>query len=421
MRRPRPVDDPRFGKAEPCDCVLDEATDVRRERLERLSNLGSLTRFSFATLIPSGRDGTNEWFPGALETARLFAADPQGWLVFTGSSGSGKTHLAAGIANDRIARGQYALFMVVPDLLDRLRASYDAGEDDLDYTQLFEQVRNAPLLILDDVDAPAGTPWAKEKLFQIINHRYNAELPTVFTTTTRPQELGDRLTTRLCDEELARVLILEGRPRGAYRQIGGMSREKLAEMQFRNFDLRRPGLTSEQRDSLEFAFRAAMSFADEPTGWITLMGPNGCGKTHLASAISNKVLAAGRSVFFAVVPDLLDDLRSSFAPEAETGYHELFEEVRTAELLVLDDLGAQRSAQWAEEKLYQIVNYRTLMGLPTIVTTDQAIDKLQAAYPRVVARIGDARNGIVVGILAGHYRMPSVRPAGAATIPRTRR
>ncbi|MGH2633914.1 MAG: hypothetical protein ACRDG3_10935, partial [Tepidiformaceae bacterium] len=62
IRRDRAVDHPRFGKAEPCDCVLDEATEVRRDRLQRISNLGSLTRFSFETLIPAGRDGTSEWF-----------------------------------------------------------------------------------------------------------------------------------------------------------------------------------------------------------------------------------------------------------------------------------------------------------------------------------------------------------------------
>jgi DNA replication protein DnaC len=47
VRRPRPVDHPRFGKAEACECVLDEASDVRRSRLERISNLGSLKRFTF--------------------------------------------------------------------------------------------------------------------------------------------------------------------------------------------------------------------------------------------------------------------------------------------------------------------------------------------------------------------------------------
>ena len=140
-------------------------------------------------------------------------------------------------------------------------------------------------------------------------------------------------------------------------------------------------------------------------GWLTLQGANGCGKTHLAAAIANRALANGSSVFFAVVPDLLDHLRASFAPGSEVGYDELFETVRNVDLLVLDDLGAQATTQWAQEKLYQVVNYRTVSGLPTVVTTDQPLEQIQAAHPRIVARIADPHAGSVIVILAGHYRL----------------
>ncbi|HKS92594.1 MAG TPA: ATP-binding protein, partial [Tepidiformaceae bacterium] len=166
VRRKRSLDDPRFGRAEPCDCVLDEASDVRQARLERLSNIGSLSRFTFDTLIPSGRASEGDWFRRAFDAATAFAANPRGWLVLTGGSGSGKTHLAAAIANECIAQGRQVLFMVVSDLLDHLRASYDSDADELGFDRLFDQVRNAPLLILDDIDAVAPTAWAKEKLFQ---------------------------------------------------------------------------------------------------------------------------------------------------------------------------------------------------------------------------------------------------------------
>ena len=168
---------------------MTERTDVRQSRLEKLSNLGALTRFTFDALIPAGRGGESEWFRRAFDAAREYAGEPAGWLVLNGPSGSGKTHLAAAIANARIAAGSPALFMVVPDLLDHLRASYDAGENEIGFEAMFDQVRNAPLLLLDDIDAVSGTPWAREKLYQIINHRYNAQLPTVFTCTVKPRQL----------------------------------------------------------------------------------------------------------------------------------------------------------------------------------------------------------------------------------------
>jgi len=421
IRRDRPVDHPRFGKAEPCDCVLDEATDVRRDRLQRISNLGSLTRFSFETLIPAGRDGTSEWFHAGFAAARAFADEPANWIVFTGPSGSGKTHLAAAIANARIGIGLPALFMVVPDLLDHLRASYDATEEELGFEQLFEQVRNAPLLILDDIDAVAGTAWAKEKLFQVLNHRYNAALPTVFTTTTPPQQLDGRLATRLCDEAQSRVFPLEGPVRGGYLQVGGMTRDRLEEMQFRDFIVP-SSLRPEEQASLRAALSAAKDYAEAPGGWLVLLGTNGCGKTHLAAAIANRMLGRGDDVFFAVVPDLLDHLRASFAPQNESTYDETFEQLRSASLLVLDDLGSQKSSPWAEEKLYQIVNFRTLSRLPTVVTSDLRPEGLRTAYPRIHARILDPQRGNRIELLAPHYSLGRASAPGrdAGSAPRGR-
>ncbi|WP_322795530.1 ATP-binding protein [Tepidiforma sp.] len=418
VRRPYPVDHPRFGRAEPCDCVLQEREDQRRQRLTRLSNIGALARFTFETLNPKGRAGTDPAFPAAIDAARAFAQDPPGWLVLTGPSGSGKTHLAAALANHRIALGHPVLFMVVPDLLDHLRASYDTDDEELAFNRVFEQVRNAPLLILDDLDAPAGTAWAREKLHQVVNHRFNLALPTVFTTTSPPESLDDRLATRLTDPSLARTIRLGGASGAAYQQVGGMSRERLAALQFRTFDLRLPGLSPEERASLEAAFRAASAFAENPQGWLVLQGTNGCGKTHLAAAIANRALESGRSVFFAVVPDLLDYLRASFAPGRDAPYDELFERVRNADLLVLDDLGAQATTPWAQEKLYQVVNYRHIAGLPTVVTTDQSLDALQAAHPRIVARIADPHAGVTVAILAPHYHLGRTAPARGPRRPR---
>ena len=105
------------------------------------------------------------------------------------------------------------------------------------------------------------------------------------------------------------------------------------------------------------------------------------------AAIANACLARGSVVLFSAVPDLLDHLRSTFAPQSEVVYDELFSLMRGAELLVLDDLGTQNPTPWASEKLFQLLNYRYQQRLPTVITAnDQGLENLDE---RLRSRLGD--------------------------------
>jgi DNA replication protein DnaC len=413
-----PLDHPDFGRAIPCACVANEQEQQRAARLQRYSNLGPLTRLTFANLLPRGRSAdpqNQERFARAVAAAQRFAEAPDGWLVLYGGSGSGKTHLAAAVANRCIERGEPALFVVVPDLLDHLRSAY-GPDSDVPYDQLFLHIRNAPLLILDDLDAYSATPWAQEKFFQLVNHRFNFRMPTVFTTALSPDQLDDRLATRLLDVTLSDIHQLEARTPPPYEQIGGMARERLTGMTFDNFDPKGLGLVGEARRNLEHAAGLARRYAAEPEGWIVFIGTSGCGKTHLAAAIANERLAQGQSVFFAIVPDLLDHLRSTFSPDSRTSYDEVFDRIRNAPLLVLDDLGAHSSTPWAQEKLYQIINYRHINRLPTVVTTNLQLEDFD---PRLVSRLGDRQLSVVFNIQAPDYRID--RPDAGPRRPPPRR
>ena len=95
-------------------------------------------------------------------------------------------------------------------------------------------------------------------------------------------------------------------------------------------------LPADEQKSLEKAFRAAQNYAENPKGWLVLQGTYGCGKTHLAAAIGNYRDATGEQIIFQVVPDLLDHPRATFNPSSNISYDSLFEQIRTAPLLVLD-------------------------------------------------------------------------------------
>ena len=88
----------------------------------------------------------------------------------------------------------------MPDFLDHLRSSF-SPDSKISYDQLFESVKNAPLLVLDDFGKQTTTPWAQEKLYQVINHRYNAQLPTVITTNCSTDELDAPILSRFVDPQ----------------------------------------------------------------------------------------------------------------------------------------------------------------------------------------------------------------------------
>lgn len=403
LRRDVPLEHLDFGRLFPCQCREQAAATGRLAVLQRYSNLGPLTRLNFDNLLPQGRSSdpaNQERFKRALVACRAYAEETQGWLLLTGVTGCGKTHLAAAIANRRLAQGQPAFFIVVPDLLDHLRAAF-GPQSDLSYDELFELVRNAPLLVLDDLGAHSSTPWAQEKLYQLINHRFNAQLPTVVTTNVSLEDVDERLRTRLTDPKLCQMIEVGAAHIPLWQQVGGMDMQFMSHMVFDNFEWRRDHISREEQESLYRALTLAKNFAEAGEGWVVFQGVNGCGKTHLAAAISNQRLRMGQPVFFVGVPDFLDHLRATFAPDSKITYDELFEKVKTAPLLILDDFGEQTSTPWAQEKLYQIINYRYNARLPMVVTTCLALEEIE---PRIGSRMVDPKVSDVCNINAPDYR-----------------
>lgn len=386
---------PEFGRLELCSCREAELQARAQRRLYSLSRLEDLRQLTFQTFKPQGRvgigDGERRSLEEAFQRSQHYAARPQGWLLLQGGFGVGKTHLAAAVANAAVTAGLPTLFLTVPDLLDSLRAAYSA--EDTSFEERFDQVRQAALLVLDDLGTQNATEWAREKLFQILNYRYINRLPTLVTTNLALEQIEPRIRSRLSDPELVDRVYLHApdyrRPLIDSSQPALSTLDQHRLQTFGSFSFRQEEkLPAEQVRSLEEAFKAAQQFAESAAGWLFLGGAHGSGKTHLAAAVANYAAGQGRPVLFVVVPDLLDHLRATFNPASTVSYDQRFEEIRNVELLVLDDLGMQAATPWAREKLSQLLDHRYVGRLPTVITSAELAEKID---PKLWSRLEDSR------------------------------
>lgn len=403
---------PDFGKVEVCSCRKQALQDSQHRHIYQVSNLGAFEHMTFDTFNPQGRVGLPEsqamTLSFAFNQAQHFAQNVEGWLLMTGGYGCGKTHLAAAIAREAVSRGVPTLFLTVPDLLDWLRASFDRS--DANYEERFNEIRNIQLLVLDDLGTQNATPWVQEKLFQIFDHRYVSRLPLVVTSNQDMDAVDGRIRSRLGDPGLVtRVRITAPDYRSPVHDSNHPQLSALhlhARCTFGNFSLREhEKLEAGEKQSLEKAFQAAQHFAEKPRGWLVFLGGYAIGKTHLSAAIGNYRHAEGEQPMFVVVPDLLDHLRATFSPSSPVSYDRLLDDVRTSPLLILDDLGTQSATPWAREKLYQILNYRYVAELPTVITSVATLDEMDE---RIRSRMLDKRICQIYLIDA-----PPYRPSGA--------
>lgn len=387
-----PVGHPDFGKAVPCACKEEERVWRRLESYRSVSHINDFAHFSFENFDPK-REGLS--LPQQRELAtvwkqcRAYVAEPKGWLLLTGSYGTGKTHLAAAIANGRLEAGHPAVFIVLPDLLDYLRSTFNPASN-VSYDTVFEEVRSARMLILDDFGTQNGTPWVQEKLYQLLNHRYVARYPTVITTNQRLTEIDQRLRSRFEDTHLVTRFDLQFPDYRAGMSASYIDLSTLrdhSQKRFDTFDERLAYLDRKGIENLTRVKQAARHYAENPLGWFVLLGVHGSGKTHLAAAIANEWLYDGfPEVMFVSVPDLLDFLRATFSPDSPVTYDRRFDEVKRIPRLVLDNLGMESASPWAREKLFQLLEFRYNKGLPTVITTSSPPEKLD---PWFESRIAD--------------------------------
>lgn len=129
----------------------------------------------------------------AMRYVEIFDKEESKNISFHGGVGVGKSHLAKCIVDGVIEKGCTAVFITVPTLLRKIRATFDKDAD-LSEDKLFRVLENVDLLVLDDLGTEKSTDWSQEKLFDLINARQG--MSTVYTSNYSPEHLRDIIGDR---------------------------------------------------------------------------------------------------------------------------------------------------------------------------------------------------------------------------------
>lgn len=183
------------GSLSKCDCgnwddlqyrhALEKARIPRRYRNKTLEGFESVR----------GDAARQEIRKIAIAYASTFRTDESHGLLLRGGTGSGKTHIAVGILREVLRRGCSCLYCNVTDLLARLRETYHQASDERE-GQILAEMETVDLLVLDDLGAEAPSDWMRDRLYLVINRRYENARSIIITTNCDDAELSARIGER---------------------------------------------------------------------------------------------------------------------------------------------------------------------------------------------------------------------------------
>lgn len=165
-----------------------------------ISNVGSrYLNASFDDFLH--RPGSENAFRIAKHYAHHFDDYGQESILLWGEPGNGKTHLAAAIHNFLRAQGKIVVFVSMPELLSKIKATFNSNNKTSE-NQILKALNLCDLLIIDDMGAEKPSDWVSEILFIIIDSRYRRELPVLATSNLNTEELKNQIGKRVVDRML---------------------------------------------------------------------------------------------------------------------------------------------------------------------------------------------------------------------------
>lgn len=176
---------------------------------ERLVTERRLAKLWAQPELAAYRTCTLETYPQRTEQQRRVVAvvrrwlDETAWLYLWGPSGRGKTGLAVALLRALIERGASGLVVNVVDLLQALRDTYSTREAmEADERDVLASLRDVDVLVLDDLGVERRTDWTAEKLYAVLNGRYNALKRTILTSNYDLDSLQERLGDEFAGQRL---------------------------------------------------------------------------------------------------------------------------------------------------------------------------------------------------------------------------
>lgn len=185
--------------AEPCECREEQ---LYQERLRQARIPQKFLAKSLASFV--ARDKTRKSLllhaQGFIETFNPKVVGETRGLLLKGIIGSGKTHIATAILSEVIKKGYSGLYYNVPELLNALRDTYSRDAEEAE-ARIIDKAADVELLVLDDLGAESTSGWVRDRLYLIINRRYENLKATIVTTNLDEgelrQQVGERIVSRI--------------------------------------------------------------------------------------------------------------------------------------------------------------------------------------------------------------------------------